>query len=121
MLNNSYECHKVSSYESLSKGQQAELDSYIRGLIHGACLNQNKFNVPDLVGNRFTNWHGTPLDYIYLYHKNRPDCQKPTSEAGKDMGRIFKYVMAKDRFRKYKQIGLIQRAFPVNEYEIVLD
>lgn len=119
MLNNSYEAHKSSAYESLTKIEQAELDTFIKGLIQGASAFTEIFTVPDLVGGKFTHWKNTPLHKIYIYHKRRKDCDNPVVEAGKDMGRIFKYVMAKDKFRNYEMIDTEQRMYPVNRYRIV--
>ena len=121
MLNNSYEANKSSSYESLSKFQQAELDTFIFGLIKGcmAYNEDNKFTVPDLVGrDSFGTWKNTPLNYIYQYHKHR-ECDDPEAEAGKDVGRIFKYVMAKDKIHKYEIVDTSQRQFPVNVYKLI--
>lgn len=118
MLNNSFECNKITSYESLSKIQQAELDTFIKGLIQGALSIKNTFTVSDVVGGRFTDWSNTPLDYIYQYHKNR-NCANPENESGKDIGRIFKYVMAKDKNRKYEIVGTQQRQFPINVYKMI--
>ena len=109
MLNNTFECNLVSSYESLTKFEQAALDTFIKGLIQGACVYSDFFTVSDLVGGKFTNWENTPLQCIYLYHKNREGCRNPQAEAGKDMGRIFKYVMAKDKHVKYELTGSAQR------------
>lgn len=118
MINNSFECNKVSSFESLSTMQKAELETFIKGLIQGASCYNNTFTVPDLVGGKFTDWSNTPLDYIYKYHVNR-NCAKPQVQAGIDMGRIFKYIMSKDKYRNYKLAGVEQRYYPVNKY--VLD
>lgn len=118
MLNGSNQAHKSSAYESLSKLEQAELDTFIRGLIQGACAFTDEFTVSDIVGGKFTHWKNTPLHKIYLYHKHRKDCDNPVAESGKDMGRIFKYVMAKDKFRNYTLIGTEQRQFPINRYRI---
>lgn len=121
MLNNSYEANKSSCYESLSKYQQAELDTFIFGLIKGSmAYNEDKtFTVTDLVGRHsFGNWKNTPLHYIYLYHKRR-DCDDPESEAGKDVGRIFKYVMAKDKLHKFRIVDTEQKQYPVNVYELL--
>ena len=121
MLNNSYEVNKSSSYESLTKFQQAELDLYITALIKGSmAYNDDKtFTVSDLVGRKtFGSWKNSPLNYIYQYHKKR-ECEDPEAESGKDIGRIFKYVMAKDRFHKYRLVDTEQRQFPVNVYELI--
>lgn len=120
MLNNSFNANKSSAYESLTKMEQAELDTYIYGLIQGASAFSDTFTVSDLVGGKFTNWKYTPLHKIYIYHKKRKDCDNPVAEAGKDIGRIFKYVMAKDKFRKYKLIGSEQRQYPINRYKLDL-
>ena len=118
MLNNSYQANKSSAYESLTKMEQAELDTFIRGLIQGACAFTDEFTIPELVGGKFTHWKNTPLHKIYIYHKRRKDCENPVAEAGKDMGRIFKYVMAKDKYRNYELLGTEQRQYPVNRYRI---
>ena len=121
MLNNSYEANKSSSYESLTKFQQAELDTFIFGLIKGcmAYNEDNTFTVPDLVGRKsFGTWKNTPLNYIYQYH-NKRDCEDPEAEAGKDIGRIFKYIMAKDKVHKYEAVDTIQRALPIKVYKLI--
>ena len=61
MLNGSNQAHKSSAYESLSKLEQAELDTFIRGLIQGACAFTDEFTVSDIVGGKFTHWKNTPL------------------------------------------------------------
>lgn len=115
MLNNQKSTTYVSSYESLSQGQKLELDSFIRGAIQGALSYKETFCVSDIVGGKFTEWGGTPLQWIYEYRKNRGNCLSPEAEAGKDMGRIFKNVMSTD-FRKYEIKGSIQRKFKANLY-----
>ena len=120
MLNNSYEANRSSAYESLEKWEQAELDTYIKGLIQGVCATSGEFVVADVVGGKFAKWKHTPLQKIYQYHKHRKDCDNPTAEAGKDIGRIFKYVMAKDKYRKYECLGTEQRQFPINKYKILI-
>ena len=118
--NNKYiNANKSTAYESLSKLEQAELDTWIKGLIQGACTYTDSFTVSDLVGGRFTHWKNTPLHKIYIFHKRKKDCENPVIEAGKDMGRIFKYIMVKDKFRTYELIGPKQKQFPVNEYRIL--
>lgn len=117
MINNSFECNKISSFESLTTIQKAELEIFIKGLIQGACCYKDVFTVPDLVGGKFTDWSNTPLDYIYKYHVGR-GCEKPQAEAGKDMGRIFKYIMAKDKYHNYTLVGTEQRFYPVNKYKL---
>lgn len=123
MLNISYT--EVSSYNSLSKCQQGELDSFIIGAIQGfTCGNKLEdgsnpvFAIADIVGGMFRNWEGTPLNYIYEYHKAR-GCLKPEDEAGKDMGRIFKYIMGTDKYRNYKLVRVEQRKYPANMYQLV--
>lgn len=121
MLNNSFEANKSSCYESLSKFQQAELETFIFGLIKGcmAYNEDNTFTVPDLTGDRtFGNWKHTPLNYVYQYHKKR-NCIDVENEAGKDMGRIFKYLMAKSKIYKFESLDTIQRAKPIRVYKLV--
>lgn len=117
MLNNSYECNKISSYESLTKIQQGEIDICIKALIKGALTYRKEFTVSDVVGGKWSDWSDSPLDYIYQYHVKR-GCPKPETESGKDMGRIFKYIMAKDKFLKFKLVGTEQRNFPINKYAL---
>ena len=59
---------KSSCFESLSLNQQAELITFVTGLIQGALTYKDTFTVPDIVGGKFSNWSNTPLDYIYQYH-----------------------------------------------------
>lgn len=119
MLNNKFDCNKVSSFESLSTSQKGDIENFINGLIQGAFAYKDSFAVSDLVGGRFTDWSHTPLDYIYQYHKNRKDCRNPEGEAGKDVGRIFKFIMASDKYRKYEIAGIVQRKYPSNLYKLV--
>lgn len=111
--------NKSTFYEKQSKWQQAELDTFILGAIQGALSKSETFSVPDIVGGKFTKWKNTPLYRIYKYHKHRKDCDNPNAEAGKDVGRIFKYVMYKDSYRTYELVGTRQRQYPVNEYKIL--
>lgn len=148
---------KSSCFESLSLNQQAELVTFVTGLIQGALTYKDTFTVPDIVGGKFSNWSNTPLDYIYQYH-----CQKkrytaeglvddirdfannevtPNKavewvdiygvsgkaldrrdlaelEAGKDVGRIVKYIMSIDKYRFYKIVDTEQRRYPVNVYAL---
>lgn len=115
MLNNSKSTTYVSSYESLSQGQRLELDFFIKGAIQGALSYRDTFCVSDIVGGKFTKWEGTPLQWIYDYHKNRGACLSPEAEAGKDMGRIFKNIMSSD-FRNYEIKGAVQRRYKSNLY-----
>ena len=41
------------------------------------------------------------------------------AEAGKDVGRIVKYIMSIDKHRFYKIIDTEQRRYPVNVYALV--
>lgn len=115
MLNNSKSTTFVASFESLSIGQKAELTSFIRGAIQGALSEKETFAVSDIVGGKFTNWEGTPLQWIYEFHKNKGECLSPENEAGKDMGRIFKNVMSTDS-RNFEIKGSVQRRFKSNLY-----
>ena len=149
---------KSSCFESLSASQQAELITFVTGLIQGALTYKNTFTVPDIVGGKFSHWSNTPLDFIYQYH-----CQKKKYtaegmikdiavfgkelrdsgenlekfglslfqarslerrdlaevEAGKDVGRIVKYIMSIDKHRFYKIVDTEQRRYPVNVYALV--
>jgi len=111
--------NKISSFESLSTSQKGELETYVRALIQGYVQgNKEPFMVSDIVGGRFSHWGDTPLAYIYDYHKNR--CiTNPSAEAGKDIGRIFKYIMVNDRSRKYRIAKYVQRQFLCPTYEYV--
>lgn len=122
MINKSYEAQRSRAFESLSRYQQAELETFINGLIQGAVSfsEDNTFTVADLVGGKFSNWENTPLNYIYQFHCNRTGCENPVSEAGKDIGRIFKYIMAKDKHRKYELVGAVQRYYPINKYKMII-
>lgn len=111
--------NKSTFYEKQSKWQQAELDTFILGTIQGALAQSEVFSVPDIVGGKFTKWRYTPLYRIYKYHKHRKDCDNPQAEAGKDVGRIYKYVMYKDPHHTYELVGTRQRQYPVNEYRLV--
>lgn len=118
MLNGSYQSTFVRSYESMSDGQKVELDNFIRGSIQGYLAANPKFTVADIVGGKFTNWSGTPLDYIYQYHKQRTDINNPEAIAGQDIGRIYKNVMSKDKTRKYIRLGEVQMQYPVAQYAL---
>lgn len=109
---------KSSAFESLTVMQQAELITYVNGLIQGALSYKKYFTTADLVGGRFRNWDYTPLDYIYQYHLKR-NTANPEAESGKDIGRIVKYIMSIDKHRVYKLTGSEQRKFPINCYELV--
>lgn len=133
---------KSSCFESLDPKDQYELEIYVTGLIQGALAYRDNFTVPDIVGGRFRNWGMTPLEYIYEYHWQRiykkliKSINKNTTveklkdflnsaekeaeiEAGKDVGRIVKYIMSIDKARYYKVIGTEQRRYPVNVYALV--
>lgn len=111
---------KSSCFESLSFSQQAELITFVTGLIQGALTYKDSFTVPDIVGGKFSHWSNTPLDYIYQYHeKKRFNSEEAQAEAGKDVGRIVKYIMSIDKHRFYKIIDPEQRRYPVNVYALV--
>jgi len=112
------ETQKSSAFESLTPMQQAELITFVNGLIQGALAYKTQFTTSDLVGGQFRDWSYTPLDYIYQYHLKQGSTN-PESEAGKDAGRIVKYIMALDKHRVYKITGSEQRKYPVNVYELV--
>lgn len=109
---------KSSAFESLTPMQQAELITFVNGMIQGALTYKKQFTTSDLVGGKFRDWSYTPLDYIYQYHLNRK-VTDPEAESGKDIGRIVKYIMSLDKHRIYKVIGTEQRRFPINVYELV--
>lgn len=120
MLDNSYQTMRVTSYHSLSKGAQAELDAYARGLILGYSLTNQQFTVSTLVGEKHGDWEGTPLNPIYQYHLQREakgEILNAQNEAGKDMGRIFKNIMAQDKVNKYIFVGIEQKRYPLNIYK----
>ena len=98
--------------------QQAELITFVNGMIQGALTYKKQFATSDLVGGKFRDWSYTPLDYIYQYHLNRK-VTDPEAESGKDIGRIVKYIMSLDKHRIYKVTGTEQRRFPINVYELV--
>jgi len=136
---------KSTCYEKLSLFQQSELECYIKGLIQGSLAYSSTFTVPDIVGGKFRCWKDTPLEYIYEYHFKRlgekatrelgdrvntitlKEYQKEKErisneaiiEAGKDVGRIVKYIMDKDENRAYKIIGTEQRRYPINRYQLI--
>lgn len=134
---------KSSCFESLSPIQQYELEAYVTGLIQGSLAYEDTFTVPDLVGGKFRNWGMTPLEYIYRYHYAKKakevvkekikdkisleEMKKLTNEigklaeieAGKDVGRIVKYIMSIDKARYYKVVGTEQRRYPINVYALV--
>ena len=146
---------KSSCFESLSLNQQAELITFVTGLIQGALTYKDTFTVPDIVGGKFSNWSNTPLDYIYQYHCDKiasfedayrlaldsidhskdpdedlqevrriywntvEDTKRACAEAGKDVGRIVKYIMSIDKHRFYKIVDTEQRRYPVNVYALV--
>lgn len=109
---------KSSAFESLTPMQQAELITFVNGLIQGALAYKKQFTTSDIVGGKFRNWSYTPLDYIYQYHLSIKT-PNPESEAGKDAGRIVKYIMSLDKHRIYNITGSEQRRYPVNVYELV--
>lgn len=107
---------KSSVFESLTPMQQAELITFVNGMIQGALAYKNQFTTVSLIGGKNRNWNNTPLDYIYQYHVNK-NSKDPEIEAGKDAGRILKYIMDIDKHRIYKISGTEQKRFPVNVYE----
>lgn len=112
--------NKIYSFESLSTSQKGELENYIRALIQGYTQgNSEPFTVSDLVGGSFSNWSDSPLDYIYQYHKNIREEKSAQDEAGKDMGRLFKYIMVNDKSRTYRMAGRVQRQFSTPTYQYI--
>ena len=112
--------NKVYSFESLSTSQKGEIENYIRALIQGYTQGNDKpFTVSDLVGGIFNDWSDTPLDYIYQYHYKNRTPQQAVEEAGKDMGRLFKFIMVNDKTRTYKMAGRVQRQFSTPTYEYI--
>jgi len=109
---------KSSAFESLSYMQQAELTTFINGMIQGALAYKKQFTTSDIVGGKFRDWSYTPLDYVYQYHVKRK-IDNPEAEAGKDIGRIVKYILGIDKHRVYKIANCEQRKYPINVYELV--
>jgi len=109
--------NKLSSFESLSETQKGEVFNHIRSLIQGALSYSPDFCISRVCGGKFSNWAHTPLDYIYQYHKNR-NVLSPENEAGKDVGRLFKYVMVNDKYRNYQMISDTNDYHPVNHYKL---
>ena len=118
--NKQLQTNKVYSFESLSTSQKGEIENYIRALIQGYVQGNNKpFTVSDLVGGKFGDWSDSPLDYIYQFHYKIRNPKQAEEEAGKDMGRLFKYIMVNDKTRSYKMAGRVQRQFSTPTYEYI--
>lgn len=71
--------------------------AYIKGAVHGFCNNnpEHDFSARILFGGDNRDWHNTPLQDIYEYHKNanHPDS---ASQAGIDVGWLLKEVLEED-------------------------
>ena len=70
------------------------------------------------LGNKLVRNELKPNEFLKEYHKKR-NCIDVENEAGKDMGRIFKYLMAKSKIYKFESLDTIQRAKPIRVYKLV--
>lgn len=71
--------------------------AYIKGAVHGFCNNNPEldFSARILFGGDNRDWHNTPLQDIYEYHKNA-NHPNSASQAGIDVGWLLKEVLEED-------------------------
>lgn len=104
-------CRKISA--KLSDNEIELCKAYIKGAVHGFC-NTNKgehFSVLSLFGGDNRLWYDTPLQMIYdYYERNKVNNEPPSKSAGKDVGRLLKIVLEKDKYN-YMEINAFN-----NEY-----
>lgn len=82
------------------------IKAYIQGAVHSFCNTRKKepISVRILFGGNNRDWHDTPLQCIYNYHKYVCQSKNPASQSAKDVGWIFKDVLKNDK-RTFKYVG----------------
>ena len=93
---------KISANISLLDIEVAK--AYIQGAVHSDCNNKKskELSVRSLFGGDNGDWHDTPLQHIYDYHKYISCSKKPEKEAAKDVGWLLKSVLVNDKYRRFE-------------------
>jgi len=95
-LINKSELREVRNISDVEK--QSILD-FLQGAIYCWCKNRKNewFSLRDLMGGDNYYWDGTPLEVLYLKHKNMgKEWESASKDAGKDSGWILKKAIIKD-------------------------
>lgn len=100
--------NKNSSLRSISaqisEGDMNCAKTYIMGVVHGFCNNNENqhFSVQILFGGENKDWRGTPLQVIYEYYAQKGyfDADK---RAARDVGWLLKTVLQEDKKLLYDE------------------
>ncbi len=98
-------CREIAA--KITPEEKALAMAYIQGAVHSHCglHPQEPFSVRLLFGGDNRNWTDTPLQCVYLYHLNVCHDKDPANEAAKDIGWLFKRVLAEDGRRTFVPSG----------------
>ena len=97
-----------------------EIEAYLRNKVDTWCENHvigNGFAARDLIGGKYKDWNGTPLQVLYNHYLQRRhgDVLYAYREAAKAAGRILKGVLKRDAAHTF----LITRDYKTIRYELV--
>ncbi len=100
---------KTANYKISAKISVADVEcakAYIQGAVHSHCNNaaDSPLSVRILFGGDNGDWNGTPLQWIYNYHKYIGKSTDPNKQAAIDVGRLLKIILQED-VRDFQYVG----------------
>lgn len=89
----------------ISEGDAQCAKTYIMGVVHGFCNNNDNqhFSVQLLFGGENKDWRGTPLQVIYEYYAQKGYADA-AERAARDVGWLLKAVLQEDRNLLYDEV-----------------
>jgi len=107
---------RVRGVVGITEEERKRIYDFLQGAVYCWCKNRKNewFSLRDLMGGDNYYWKGTPLNSLYLKHKNKgkADEEAVNKGAGKDAGWLLKKMIKEDKrmfdtkredyIRKYK-------------------
>jgi hypothetical protein len=103
---------KVIQVKSITSKEKKDISNFLKGAIYCWCKNRPDewFAMRDLVGGENSDWTGTPLIRLYKnYIKKGKSHNKAVKEAGKDLGKIAKMLIKKDKRMFLTEVNHVRR------------
>ena len=91
---------EVREVTGITIDQNRLIKAFLQGAVYAWVKNKKdiQFAARDLVGGENYEWEGTPLNELYLKHRNSgKDNQEAIEAAGKDVGWLLKAVLFEDK------------------------